>query len=52
MWNVWKRKEMLQLLGGIEALRYKQKGRGFDSQWCHGIFFIDVILPTALLPWG
>jgi hypothetical protein len=19
----------------VEALRYKPKGRGFDSQWCH-----------------
>jgi len=23
----------------VEALRYKPEGRGFDSQWCHWIFF-------------
>jgi hypothetical protein len=22
----------------VEALRYKPKSRGFDSQWCHWIF--------------
>jgi hypothetical protein len=28
------------VLGGVvvEALRYKPKGRGFDSRWCHWIF--------------
>jgi hypothetical protein len=31
----------------VEALRYKQKGRGIDSRWCHWRFFIDIILPTA-----
>ena len=25
----------------VEALRYKPEGRGFDSRWCHWIFFID-----------
>jgi hypothetical protein len=25
----------------VEALRYKTKGRRFDSQRCHWIFFID-----------
>ena len=25
----------------VEALRYKSEGRGFDSRWCHWIFFID-----------
>jgi len=23
----------------VEALRYKSEGRGFDSRWCHWIFF-------------
>jgi hypothetical protein len=32
----------------VEALRYKPEGRGFDSRWCHWIFFIDTILSVAL----
>ena len=34
----------------VEALRYKPKGRGFDSRWAVK-FFIDLILPTALGSW-
>ena len=36
----------------VETLRYKPEGHGFDSRWCHRNFFIDIILPAALLPWG
>ena len=36
----------------VEALRYNPDGRGFDSRWCHSIFFIDTILPGAIWPWG
>jgi hypothetical protein len=36
-----------------ETLRYKPESRRFFSRWCVSLeFFIDIILPTALLPWG
>ena len=32
----------------VEVLRYKPEGCGFDSRWCHCIFFIYIIFPAAL----
>jgi hypothetical protein len=48
--------ELLTFLGAnsgivVKALRYKPPGHGFDSQWSLE-FFIDIILPVALRPWG
>ena len=50
-----KSKPLLVYHGGtplVEAPRYKPEGRGFDSRWSHWKFFIDIILLTALWPWG
>jgi hypothetical protein len=35
----------------VEALRYNQVGRGFDSRWSHWNFSVTII-PVALWPWG
>ena len=36
----------------VEALRYKSEGRRFDSPMVSLEFFIDIIFPAALWPWG
>ena len=36
----------------VEALHYKSEGRGFDSPMVSLEFFIDIILPVTLWPWG
>jgi len=36
----------------VEALRYKPEGQGIDSPMVSLEFFIDIILPAALGPWG
>jgi hypothetical protein len=33
----------------VEALRYKSEVRGFDSRWCHWIFFIDNLSDRSLI---
>ena len=35
----------------VKVLCYKSEGRWFDSRWSLE-FFIDIILPIALWPWG
>jgi len=45
----------------VEALRYKQEGRGFDSRWCHnpsgrtialGLTQLLTQMSTRNIPWG
>ena len=36
----------------VKALCYKPEGRGFDSLMISLEFFIDIIFPAALWPWG
>ena len=36
----------------VKALRYKSEGRWFNPRWCLLEFFIDIILPIELWPWG
>ena len=37
----------------VKALHYEPRRRGFSSQWgLWDTYFIDLILPAALCPWG
>jgi hypothetical protein len=56
-WRPHKNQELLYKVGYavaqlVVALRYQPEYRGFDSQWCQGEYFIYLVLPVALWPWG
>jgi len=36
----------------VKVLCYKSEDPWFDSSWCHWNFFIEIIFPIALWPWG
>ena len=36
----------------VKVLCYRSEGRWFDPRWLSFEFFIDIILPIALWPWG
>jgi hypothetical protein len=47
------RSEECQFLNSVvKVLCNKSEGRCFDSGWSSFEFFIDIILPIALWPWG
>jgi len=45
-------KQSVTIFYSIQFIEAPNTCRGFDSRWCHLIFFIDIILPAALWPCG